>query len=114
MSRRLVIDWVLCTTILMAAYAGRGWLLAWLLAGRYPLASLLFDVTLLGLLICLFRSLDLGLRLWFAKLLRRRFPAAKEDAPPWRWRILGDVLRFGMVFAVAAPFLVTFSQLHPQ
>jgi len=34
---------------------------------RYPIGSLLVDVTLLGLLICLFRTLDLGLRLWFAK-----------------------------------------------
>jgi pimeloyl-ACP methyl ester carboxylesterase len=117
MSRRLVWDWLLCAIVLLAAYAGRGWLLASLLQGRYPVTALLIDVSVLGVLIFVFRSLDLGLRVCFTRLLARRFAsidAAEGVSVPWRWRVLFDTLRFMIVFAVAAPFLVTLSQLHPQ
>src|SRR5262249_37822767 len=112
MSRRLLIDWVACTLVLMLAYAGRGWLLAWLLQGRYPWPFLFADVLLLGLLICVFRRLDLGLRVWFARWLKRR--QKSDELPPLRRRLPFDCLRFIIVFAIAAPFLVTLSQLHPQ
>lgn len=123
MSRRLAIDWAVFTILLMAAYAGRGWLMAWLLQGHYRWTSLVLDVIGLALLIAVFRILDLGLRVLFRRLLdrwaRKDAPAGDESEstrpPPakgWRW--LADGSRFVIVFAVAAPFLVTLAQLHPQ
>ncbi|MGE3807566.1 MAG: alpha/beta fold hydrolase [Gemmataceae bacterium] len=110
MPRRLWLDWIVCTLVLMLAYAARGWLLAYLLQGRYPWWALLVDVAALAVLVCLFRTFDLGLRVFLHRRLEGRFHAEI----PRRWQFGADALRFVIVFAVAAPFLVTLSQLHPQ
>jgi alpha-beta hydrolase superfamily lysophospholipase len=126
MSRRLLIDWLVCLGVLMLAYAGRGWLLAWVLKGRYPWLSLAVDVAVLALLICLFRALDLGLRVlfqrWFGdgankrtSLQGEKTAETPENGRPSRFRRLAlDATRFVIVFFLAAPFLVVLSQLHPQ
>src|SRR5262245_24235231 len=116
MSRKLLIDWIICLGVLMLAYAGRGWLLAWVLHGRYPWLSLAIDVTVLALLICLFRSLDLGLRVLFQRIFLggatkeasvsdEKASINSENARPPRFRRLAfDVVRFVIVFFLAAPF----------
>jgi pimeloyl-ACP methyl ester carboxylesterase len=104
-SRRLLLDLVLCVIVLMAAYAVRGWILATWLHGAYPFSSLLVDVLGLGLLILLFRAVDGGVAVGLGRLL------GKEKR---HRRLFAGVLRFGLVFVIAAPFLVTLSQLHPQ
>lgn len=113
MSRRLAADWAICTGVLMLVYSCRGWLLASLLQGRYPWTALVVDVLALALLIAVFRTLDLGLRVAFERVLRR----LEGDEPArrrTRYRRLAGVLRFCIIFALAAPFLVTLAQIHPQ
>jgi pimeloyl-ACP methyl ester carboxylesterase len=105
MSRRQVLDVLICVVVLMAAYAGRGWLLAHWLQGAYPLPSLLIDVLALGALILLLRGVDAGVARGLEGLI---------GVDTRGRRCAAGVLRFGIVFSIAAPFLVTLSQLHPQ
>lgn len=105
MARRWLVDLVVCVVVLMLAYAVRGWILARWLQGDYPWSSLVVDVLALGVLILLFRGLDacaaVGLRRLIGQDTRRQ-------------RLCVGTLRFALVFILAAPFLVTLSQLHPQ
>jgi alpha-beta hydrolase superfamily lysophospholipase len=99
-------DLLICTTVLMAAYAGRGWYLAAVLGGgRYPGSALAVDVLALGFLIVLFRGVDAAIRRGV-----RRWPG---QATRFR-KVAGGVLNFALTFALAAPVLTTLSQLHPQ
>ena len=123
MSRRLAADWAICTGVLMLAYAARGWLLARLLEGYYPWSSLAVDVAGLALVVAVFRTLDLGLRVAFERVLLRwgsnATPSGTDSANTQQqvhigWRRSASLLRFFIVFGLAAPFLLTLAQLHPQ
>src|SRR4051812_34330492 len=104
-SRRQLLDLVICVIVLMAAYAARGWILASWLQGAYPFSNMIVDVLALGGLILVFRAIDGGVAVGLSKLI---------GTETRQRRILAGVLRFSLVFTIAAPFLVTLSQLHPQ
>ncbi len=123
MTRRLALDWAICTGVLMLAYACRGWLLARMLEGYYPWASLAFDVVGLALVVAVFRTLDLILRVVFDRAIARwgsnQLPNGQNSAGtltrgPARLRFAAGAARFCIVFGLAAPFLLTLAQLHPQ
>src|SRR4051812_28897419 len=68
-SRRLLLDLILCVSVLMVAYAARGWILASWLQGAYPFSSLIADVLALGGLILFFRAADGGVTGGLRRLL---------------------------------------------
>src|SRR5688572_22473437 len=105
MSKRQWIDIGVCTVLLCGVYVGRGVLLAWYTGSTYPLADLASDVGVLALLIVAFRLLDHLLdkttRLWIGDQTTRQ-------------RLLGGAVRGGLVFAIAAPLLMSLVQFCPQ
>jgi hypothetical protein len=105
MSKRQWIDVGVCTALLCGVYVGRGWFLASRCGSRYPLADMASDVGVLALLIVAFRLLDHVLD----KATRRGI----GDQTAWRRSVCGGV-RGGLVFAVAAPLLMSLLQFSPQ
>lgn len=91
--------------VLAAVYAGRGWLLAWLVGGTYPLPVLLVDCTVLALVILALRLLDLGIKKLACWMIGNQTRTRKAIATITNWSI---------VFLIAAPFLIALVQFHPQ
>jgi pimeloyl-ACP methyl ester carboxylesterase len=90
---------------LALVYAGRGWVLAWMLNGRYLWSSLIVDGALLALVVLILRLVhhlvrDLANRCFGKKTRFRRLAAAGAS--------------FAICFFLAAPFLIVLLQLHPQ
>lgn len=91
--------------VLAFVYACRGWLLAWLVGGYYPWPVLLVDCGVLALVVLSLRLLDLGVKQVLARVLGEQTRARRT------W---SSVLRFVVVFALAAPFCIALGQFHPQ
>lgn len=90
---------------LVAMVAGRGCLVAWMAAGRYPFDALCFDVVALALLMAVLHLLDRGLQAAVRKAWR--------SGPRWRETIV-QAVRLPFVLLVLFPFLIVTLSVHPQ
>ena len=88
-----------------ALFAVRGWFLAWLVGGRYAWSILLVDCSVLALLILLLRLLDIGVK----KLVLR---VIGDQTRPRK--MLASVVNWTIMLVLAAPFLMSLVQFHPQ
>ncbi len=89
---------------LVAIVGGRGWALARIAGGRYPLAYLAYDIAAFGVLIAGLRLFD---RLVKAAVWRAFRPETR------RGRIAGTALHAVVMVVVAFPFILVTLALHP-
>jgi pimeloyl-ACP methyl ester carboxylesterase len=91
--------------VIAIVYAGRGYLLAYLVAGHYTWPVLLADCAMIALVVLVLRLFDLGVKHWTQRLIGNQSRTR---------RVLAGIANFAIVFSVAAPFLIAFVQFHPQ
>jgi fermentation-respiration switch protein FrsA (DUF1100 family) len=87
-----------CLAVLVA---GRGWWLATIMGGRYPISSLIFDVLALALLMGLLLLISRGVRWGLTRLIGEK-------------KLLVRVLQVAIIVVLVFPFILTTAQLHPQ
>lgn len=96
---------LLSMLVLAVVFGCRGWLLAALLGGTYAWSSLLLDCSIMALVVLCLRLLDLGVKRGAATLIGAQSP---------RRRLLASLGSWLVVFFLAAPFLISLVQFHPQ
>jgi hypothetical protein len=89
---------------LVALIAGRGFTLARLMGGRYPLSYLAFDVVAFGTVIAALRLFDRLLRAGTDRLLGQETPGR---------RLVARAAHATILVVVAFPFILVTLQLHP-
>jgi len=93
----------ICLVVILTG--GRGFSLAWMNEGRYPLSAFAFDTIALGLILLILRLFDAALRWCLEKSVR----------PDNTWRQMTiQAIRLAIVCVVLVPFLITTLSVHPQ
>jgi pimeloyl-ACP methyl ester carboxylesterase len=105
MAKRPWIDIGIWVFVLCGVYLGRAWLVAWRCGSRYPPADMAIDAGVLALLIVALRLLDQALSHAGRRLLGDQ---------TGRRRVISGAVRGGLVFALAAPLLMSLLQFCPQ
>ena len=96
---------VFSTCLVIILVGGRGFSLAWMIDGTYPLSAFLLDALALGLVLLALRVFDGVLRWCLEKLVR----------PDVKWRqMIMQVSRLAIVIMILVPFLIMTLSIHPQ
>ncbi len=93
-----------CAVLVSLAVGCRGWVIARMTGGRYPVSSLLVDTLAFAAILAALHGLDIGLRAG----LRRAFGASTRSR-----RALTYGFRLLVLVLVVGPFLLVTLQLHP-